>query len=621
MELIGVKLKNFRGYSRETYINISDFTAFIGRNDAGKSTILEALEIFFNNSTVVCDREDLSIDADSRDIEISCVFSNFDNDEIVVDSTAPTSLEEEYLLNVDGNIEIKKVFSTTATKPKPAIYIVCNHPTAEGMDNLLALKRTDLRRMVSSLDIDAGEYNSNVNHTMRKAIWNSCEDLRIQLINLRVDKEDSKKIYESLEKSLPIFALFQSDRASKDDDKEVSDPMKIAVQQALSELQDEIEAIKEQVRIKAVGTANRTLQKLREMDSELASTLIPEFKTEPKFDSQFKLSIKSDNDIPVNKRGSGVRRLILLNFFRAEAERRRSENSNNQVIYAFEEPETSQHPRHQEMLIKSLLELSHSDTTQVIITTHTPALASYLPLKSVRYVTTEQGIRVVKEGEGNDTVLEEVVDTLGILPDPIPRNVAALLLVEGKGDVVFINHMAEQLKEGGFIPATLIDARFAMVPVGGCGNLKFWKTMKLAEQFNVPWCVLLDSDKGTPEEPKNLSTINQLRDDGIKAYVTRKREPENYLHSNCFEEYGSQITFSEIDDAKVIINRETRISKTEVLEKFWTKMTTQDIREVEVYEQEGETKYEFTDIINDFLSLVIPIEGSALDLVAAGEED
>ncbi|MED1268208.1 AAA family ATPase [Bacillus mycoides] len=621
MQLVGVKLKNFRGYSRETYIKISDFTAFIGKNDAGKSTILEALEIFFNNSTVVCERDDLSIDADSRDIEISCVFSNFNDDEIVVDSTAPTSLEEEYLLNTEGNIEIKKVFSTTAAKPKPAIYIVCNHPTAEGMENLLALKRTELRSKVNSLGIDPQEYNSNINHTMRKAIWSSCDDLRIQLVKLRVDKEDSKKIYDSLEKSLPIFALFQSDRASKDDDKEVSDPMRIAVQQALSELQDDIEAIKERVRIKAVGTAQRTLQKLREMDSELASTLMPEFKTEPKFDSQFKLSIKSDNDIPVNKRGSGVRRLILLNFFRAEAERRRNENNNNQVIYAFEEPETSQHPRHQEMLIKSLLELSSNDATQVIITTHTPALASYLPLKSVRYVTTEDGIRVVKEGEGDDAVLEEVADTLGILPDPIPRNVTALLLVEGKGDVVFLNHMAEQLKLGDFIPATLLEARFALVPVGGCGNLKFWKTMKLAEQFSVPWCVLLDSDRGTPEASKNAQMITQLKADGIKAYVTRKREPENYIHSDCFEDYDTPIVFSDVDDAKVIINRETRIAKNDVLERFWVRMTTEKIREVEAYEEDGEIKYEFSDIINDFLSLVIPYDESALDLVAAGEEE
>jgi hypothetical protein len=49
----------------------------------------------------------------------------------------------------------------------------------------------------------------------------------------------------------------------------VTDPMKIAVQQALSELTAELEYIKEQVRNKAIHLANRTLEKLREMSPEL----------------------------------------------------------------------------------------------------------------------------------------------------------------------------------------------------------------------------------------------------------------------------------------------------------------------------------------------------------------
>ena len=129
--------------------------------------------------------------------------------------------------------------------------------------------------------------------------------------------------------------------------------MKIAVQQALSELTAEIEHIKTEVRTKALDTANRTLAKLKEMSPELANELIPEFKTEPKFDSQFKLTINSDDGIPINKRGSGIRRLILLSFFRAEAERIRAQHQGSQVIFAFEEPETSQHPDHKLMLLNA----------------------------------------------------------------------------------------------------------------------------------------------------------------------------------------------------------------------------------------------------------------------------
>lgn len=527
MKLESIKLRNFRGYKEETLIPISELTAFIGKNDAGKSSILEALEIFFNNSYITCERDDLNKYSEDINIEITCTFKDFP-DEIVIDAATPTALSSEYLLNKDGKLEIKKVFPATAAKPKEKVFIVCNHPTVKKGDDLLTLKRTQLRARATELGIAEDSYNGNINSSIRQGIWESFADLQLQEVNLLVDKEDTKKVYEALEKYLPLFALFKSDRESRDDDKEVTDPMKIAIQQALQELSAELEYIKTQVRNKAIDTANRTLAKLQEMSPELANELIPDFKTEPKFDSQFKLTINSEDDIPINKRGSGLRRLILLNFFRAEAERKRDENQRNHVIFAFEEPETSQHPDHQELLINAFIELSSSDNSQILLTTHTPALAGLLPLESLRFIEKdEQGIKVQL---GDDEVFEKIAESLGILPDPISKTATALLLVEGKSDVIFVNHTAEQLKNAGYVTHSFEDKRFAIVPIGGCGNLKHWKTLKLAEQFNLPWCILLDSDKGTPEETKNAEAVQQLRKDGIKAYVTRKREPENYIH-------------------------------------------------------------------------------------------
>ena len=40
MKLDSIKLKNFRGYRNETEITFNDLTAFVGKNDIGKSTIL-----------------------------------------------------------------------------------------------------------------------------------------------------------------------------------------------------------------------------------------------------------------------------------------------------------------------------------------------------------------------------------------------------------------------------------------------------------------------------------------------------------------------------------------------------------------------------------------------------
>lgn len=160
MKLERVVLKNFRGYRDETPIEIADLTALIGRNDAGKSIVLEALEIFFNNALVVCEREDLSINATSQNIEISCDLSEIPAD-VIIDAASPTDLGEECLLNRDGLLRIKKVFTATAAKPKPKIYFCCEHPTVDGASDLLELKRTDLRARANQLGIDPQEYNGN----------------------------------------------------------------------------------------------------------------------------------------------------------------------------------------------------------------------------------------------------------------------------------------------------------------------------------------------------------------------------------------------------------------------------------------------------------------------------
>ena len=150
MKLEKVLIKNFRGYRSETEIPISSLTAFIGKNDAGKSSVLEALEIFFNNKLVVCEKEDLNVNADSTEIQITCVFSDLPA-EIVIDAAAPTSLENEYLLNNNNHLEIKKVFSGTSAKPKEKIYIICKHPTVPNGNDLLNLKRTELRARANDL--------------------------------------------------------------------------------------------------------------------------------------------------------------------------------------------------------------------------------------------------------------------------------------------------------------------------------------------------------------------------------------------------------------------------------------------------------------------------------------
>jgi hypothetical protein len=98
------------------------------------------------------------------------------------------------------------------------------------------------------------------------------------------------------------------------------------------------------------------------------------------------LSISGDQDISINKRGSGIKRLVLLNFFRAEAERRKAESHNPSIIYAIEEPETSQHKNYQIMLVNALKQLANEPKTQVIITTHSSDIVKNLNFTNLKMV-------------------------------------------------------------------------------------------------------------------------------------------------------------------------------------------------------------------------------------------
>ena len=48
MKIKKVILTNYRGYRNPTEIDFNNLTVFVGRNDVDKSTVLEALDLFFN---------------------------------------------------------------------------------------------------------------------------------------------------------------------------------------------------------------------------------------------------------------------------------------------------------------------------------------------------------------------------------------------------------------------------------------------------------------------------------------------------------------------------------------------------------------------------------------------
>lgn len=549
MKLKRLRLRNFRCFQSETTIDFDDITALIGKNDSGKSSIMEALDFFLNDNNP--DSDDASKGGDPKDLTIICEFTDLPG-ELVIDDANPTKLSTELLLNGDGNLEIHKTYSGQLQSPTcSSIEAFANHPNADGVKDLLQLKNADLKKRAKELGAELAGVDTKVNAQIRARVREHVGNLGITPRKIPLNDDNAKKIWDGLKKYLPAFALFKSDRPSTDQDPEAQDPLKVAVKEAIKSKEADLKIITDYVQAEVEKIAHSTLEKLREMDPSLASQLNPTFAAQ-KWETLFKTSISGDNGIPINKRGSGVRRLILLNFFRAKAEQLVKEAGRTSAIYAIEEPETSQHPNNQRMLVRALSDLSSE--AQVIISTHTPMLARVLPDSSLRYihVRDDGGTEIMNGGPKTNQTFAR---SLGVLPD---NSVKLFIGVEGPNDIAFLQGISGALRRDGLDIPDLgkmeLNGELIFFILGG-STLALWSS-RLA-QLNRPEFHLYDRDTTPPALPRSQQYVDEVNArQSCTARSTSKREIENYLHKEAvvaaYREHGINLpiitNFGSFDD-------------------------------------------------------------------------
>lgn len=240
----------------------------------------------------------------------------------------------------------------------------------------------------------------------------------------------------------------------------------------------------------------------------------------------------------------------MLGFFQAKSEAKREETESPSVIYAIEEPETSLHPDWQRKLLTTLTELSEDPDCQVLISTHTPMLASLLPMDALRYVQiTDEEARLVHVG--NEETYQRVRDALGILPD---NRVRLFVAVEGINDINFLKGMSDVLRgEDDEVPDVTEmeeDGEIVFIPLGG-NNLKWWVN-RLAN-LERPEFHLYDRDADGKARAQAAAAEDVNERDRAEAHLTGKREMENYLHPKAIQDaLGITVTFKDEDDVPAI---------------------------------------------------------------------
>lgn len=289
MRLRRLKVRNFRCYADEIDVPFGSLTALVGRNDSGKSTLFDALDLFLNEGKP--DADDGSKHGSPSDIAIGCEFDYLPN-EIVIDTTHSTSLQNEYLLNADGHLEVWKYYNGALKTPKlEKTQVIAVHPAAERVYDLLRLTNAELKTRVAELGLSLDGTDSRLNAELRSSIRNNVPDLELILQPIDIDQlTGGKEIWSRLRERLPLMALFKADRTSTDQDEEAQDPMKEAIKLALEEQRQTLEEVTDRVRARVTDVIERTLERLRDLEPDISTDLAPEF-AEPRWSSAYKIGL------------------------------------------------------------------------------------------------------------------------------------------------------------------------------------------------------------------------------------------------------------------------------------------------------------------------------------------
>lgn len=228
MNLVKVKLTNYRGYRNGVAVPVDDLTALVGKNDAGKSTLLDALNVVLGDGKI--DASDICVYAlNGESLSIECSFDSLPQ-VLTLDSGSSTALADEYLVDAQGLLRLRwtwqiKRENDELSLGKQEIHAVALHPTGEGVSDLHQKKNSELKIQVRQAGVD-GDCDLTNNASMRAALWRRAEEEEVLYLAetfINLAKEDGKAILKQIEQRLPMYVLFRADRPSTDQDAEVQE--------------------------------------------------------------------------------------------------------------------------------------------------------------------------------------------------------------------------------------------------------------------------------------------------------------------------------------------------------------------------------------------------------------
>lgn len=582
-------ISNYRGINGSITVNFNLFNCIVGQNDAGKSTILKAIDASLNDNNPA--RSDYNVQSTENIISVE-LFFDCQNTQYLLGEEILTTIEAEELVNDEGLLVWKKVWNVTETnisKPKTSI----TRKKYDGTNDFIFKTEQQLIAQCNANAIATAKGNgdayNNVEKREKLREYNQQNNVAFTYEYEEIPSSGTTKlkaIGDAIKKALPSFQYFKADTSLSDTDATIQKYFK---DMAFKLIQNEVDTdeMEETIKTQLGGVLQKVTDKINDV---LKSTEKVEPKVEfdwSKLISTSFVSTASGNNIPLSSRGDGFRRITMMSYFEYLAETQRTD-ATQQIIFGFEEPETFLHPSAQNSLFEKL-NLLNENGYQVITSTHSPTIVGNAKKNNIIHISKPENIYTV-----NQTAIDykELAKDLGIKPDntftPLFSTSRLLFLVEGIDDVNAMHHKANLYKQNNLIANTFEELNINIIPIGGCGGVKHWVNLDLFTKLQKPFFIFLDSDKdnaaAVSENETNLVAYGLTS--GTNFVISKKRLLENYIHPTALQRLvpNSTITYTDFDHAKNFCKNypdsaiRAQLGGSKVAEHHYTNLTFDELR-------------------------------------------
>ena len=224
------------------------------------------------------------------------------------------------------------------------------------------------------------------------------------------------------------------------------------------------------------------------------------------------------------------------------------------TILAIEEPENHIAPHHIGKLVKRFDQLGKKNNSQVILTSHSPAIVKRIEPENLRYLRIENSDRVTQTSVSEIELPKDGEEAYKYIKEAIkayPELYFAKLVILGEGE-------SEELlltKFFDLLGKEIDSSQISVVPLGGRHVNYFWKLLKA---LGVPHITLLDLDNERygGGGHRIAYAIDQLLKLGVKRSKLVGEEDSNIFNDEDISQTASwSKTNIAVDSSEPLLNR------------------------------------------------------------------